>query len=166
MTASQNWFIEQVNRFVKTQPESCLQIESAINQGNPALFQQLVIGAVDQEMLSVSEAAEKTGLASEEIMQRLQAFRKHDAPSEALIEVDSTRSAARLVGSGVCVWEVVREYRRIGKVEKMKEVFPDLSNAELHTALAYAEKNPHDIERDIVAYEAVVQRRRTEYPCS
>ncbi len=131
---------------------------------DPKLRNDLVIGAVDQEMLTVSQAAEFTGMTNEEIDVRLMEFRSLMAQRDVRIEKLSDRAVARIVGAGISVWEVVREFRRVGSFEGLRESFPALTQSELTIALAYGTEHSVEIEDDIRRYEEVVARRRSEYP--
>jgi uncharacterized protein (DUF433 family) len=64
----------------------------------------------------------------------------------------------------VAVWEIVREYRKIGSVERLERSFPSLTRGELAAALKYAEHNPEEIENRILRYEDVRHRRLLQYP--
>jgi uncharacterized protein (DUF433 family) len=71
---------------------------------------------------------------------------------------------ARLVSSPVAIWEVVREYRRLGAVDQVLEYMPMLSELDVRAALSYAGRNPDEIGRDIKRYEEHLERTRAAYP--
>ncbi len=166
MSSSNPWLVEQLLRILKSDSDRAQEIELALFKNSPHLYNELVIGAVDQEMLSVHEATQKTTLSIDEVMQMLQSFRTKSLVHTELADVDTSRGGARLVSSGICVWEVIREYRKSGEMAELGSVFPDLTKTEIVSAITYAEAHPLEIEREITAYEAAVQRRKTEYPCS
>ena len=57
---------------------------------------------------------------------------------------------ARILGTGLEVWEIVRPYRIVGEdFEQLREWFDWLSEEQLRAALAFAEANPEFVEREI-----------------
>lgn len=157
------WPLEQLQRMARYNPERLNGILGRVLQTEPELFHELVIGAADQEMISISEAAELTGLEHYEVERRIFEFRQSVAFQEVAIERES-KGVARLSHQNVAVWEIVREFRKVGSVDGLKGSFPDLSKKELAVALRYAEANPEEIQSNIDSYEAMVLRRKSEYP--
>lgn len=159
-----NWALLQMQRMTRFFPE---RVEEAIHrlfELDPALRNDLVLGAVDQEMLTVAQAAEFTGMDVEDLECRLVEFRKAMAHREVRIEKPGEKGVARIAGTGVSVWEVARELARCGSEDRLFAAFPALNRAELSVALEYARQNPEEIQREIERYEQVVQRRLSEYP--
>lgn len=85
--------------------------------------------------------------------------------AESLVTSDET-GCARLSGCKIAVWEVVREHRKLGSVDRLCRAFPTLSVEQIDAALDYALSHPGDIEERIVAFEDVLVRRRSAYPFS
>ncbi len=158
------WPLEQLQRMAKHDPTRVEGILSCLMQDHPDLLVDLVIGAVDQEMLTIQQASEWTGLEHYEVERRLYDFRRAYAYSEVAIEREPRAGVARLAGMNVTVWEIVREYRKLGSVEALSQSFPDLTRKDLAVALRFAEAHPGEIQQQIEQYEAVVNRRKTEYP--
>lgn len=161
-----SWPLDQLARLAKHNPERVESVLLKVLHSDPELMIDLVIGAVDQEMLTIQQASEWTGLEHYEVERRLYDFRHAVAFAEVTIEREPRAGIARLAGVNVAVWEIVREYRKVGSVEALRHSFPDLSRKDLAVALRFAEANPAEIQNQIEQYEAVVNRRKTEYPFS
>ena len=82
----------------------------------------------------------------------------------AVVHDASTKPMARLAEGHIAVWEVVREYRKLGSVEELQSAFPSLDQAELAAALRYAQEHSEEIQALIDEYESVLAKRRAEYP--
>ncbi len=158
------WSLLQLQRMTRFFPERVEEAMLRLLELDPALRNDLVIGAVDQEMLTVSQAAEYVGMSVDEVESRLADFRQLMCQREVRIEKTSDRAVARISGAGISVWEVARELRKVGTVDRLQESFPTLSRAELSVALSYADKNADEINREIQRYDEAVQRRLSEYP--
>jgi uncharacterized protein (DUF433 family) len=132
----------------------------------PGLLDELAIAAVDQEQLSVDDCAKLLGKDVQAVEQRLVEFRQgHSAVvSELAVVIGENSSIAKLADSHVAVWEVIREYRKLGSVERLTEAFPSLPKSDLAAALVYADQNPAEIEEQMSKYEEILQKKRVEYP--
>jgi uncharacterized protein (DUF433 family) len=143
------------------------QTESILNTlwaQYPGLYDQMALSALDQRRLSVEDCAKRLGLAEEECVERLKLYRQ-SVPSEAPVDVIQEPGQATRVASGtVAVWEIVREFRKIGSLEALVESFPSLTTGELAAAIAYARQHPDEIEDMINRYEEALARRRNAYP--
>ncbi|MBN8689218.1 MAG: DUF433 domain-containing protein [Armatimonadetes bacterium] len=157
------WPILQLQRMTRYMPDRVEEAMNRLFELDPGLRNDLVIGAVDQEMLSMEQAAEFTCMSVDEIEQRLMEFRTQMAYREVRIESSGT-GPAKLVGTGISVWEIVRELRRLGSESAISKSFPSLSKHEITVALRYASEHESEMEEQIRNYEAVVQRRQNEYP--
>jgi uncharacterized protein (DUF433 family) len=73
-------------------------------------------------------------------------------------------NVARLAEARIPIWEIVREFRKLGSVELLREAFPFLTPSELVAAMRYAEAHPSEIEAQIQQFESLIERRKTEYP--
>jgi uncharacterized protein (DUF433 family) len=159
------WQLRQLDRLQQAQPERAESILNTLWAACPNLLGELAIAAVDQESLSIDACADLLGITSDEVEMRLIAWRRHNVTVEqAVVSDEHCRNGARLIEGQVAVWEVVREYRKLGSVERLKESFPALSEGELAAALIYAEAHPAEIESKICQYEAMLARKRSEYP--
>ena len=157
------WQFTQLRRLASFDPE---RIETALNtlwNSYPGLFEEACVSAVDQEQLTVARCAEILNLDEGRVEELLHAFRSRP-PQPATAVVRDERAVARLAEGNVAVWEIVREYRKLGSVEKLVNSFASLSRGELAAALKYAEQNPAEIEGHIARYEELLAKRRAEYP--
>jgi uncharacterized protein (DUF433 family) len=157
----QPWQIKQLQRLASMDPERVETMLNTLCRQYDGLFGELAILATDQEEISVERCAQILGLTQDEVESRLHAFRMAIRTERAVVH-DGT--VARLYEGRVPVWEVVREYRKLGSVERLSESFPSLTQGELAAALKYAEANPQEIEGQIARYEEVLVKRRAEYP--
>ncbi|OJU64133.1 MAG: hypothetical protein BGO01_18560 [Armatimonadetes bacterium 55-13] len=145
------------------------RVETMLNtlwNSYPGLLGELAIAAVDQEQLSVDKCAEILKISTDEVDRRLLEFRKRTIKEDYdwAVVVDRDSSIAKLAESSVAVWEIVREYRKLGSVERLTETFPSLPKSELAAALVYAEQHPAEIEDQISKYESILRKKRSEYP--
>jgi len=63
---------------------------------------------------------------------------------------------AKVVGTGLGVWEIVRDYLARRKDPRLlKKVLPDLSDAQIKAALFYYEKYPEEVDDAIAENEAL-----------
>lgn len=159
-----NWSTLQLQRMTRFFPERVDEAMHRLFELDPHLRNDLVIGAVDQEMLTVQQAADYTGMSAEEIDTRLVEFRTLMAQRDVRIEKTSEKAVARVVGAGISVWEIERERRRVNSIEALRQSFPALSTLELQMALAYAAEHSEEINGEIEQYEQVLARRQAKYP--
>lgn len=155
------WQLQQLQRLASMDPERVETILNTLWRQYDGLFAELAVLATDQEELSVERCAQLLGVSPEEVERRMLAFRVAVRNERAVVH-DGT--VARLHEGRIPVWEVVREYRKLGSVERLAESFPSLTQGELAAALKYAEANPEEIEGQIARYEEVLVKRRAEYP--
>ncbi len=159
------WQLLQLQRIAKFDPE---RVESFLNTlwtQYPGLLHELAISAVDQEQLSVDECADRLNVSAESVHEHLLQFRHCSRTIEcAVVHDESSKAVARLAEGRVAVWELVREYRKLGSVEELQSAFPMLAQGELAAALRYAQENSEEIQALIDEYEMVLAKRRAEYP--
>lgn len=159
------WMLQQFVRLTKVQPIRAEELVARMCEQHPDLYLDLLIGAVDQELLPIEEASELTGLSSDAIEKLMVEHRRAIALNEGFVVCElSHGGTAKIGGHGVAVWEVVREARRSDGLEGLSESFPTLTKLEIQAALDYAEAHGREIEEEIERYEAMVQRKRNEYP--
>lgn len=145
------------------------RVETILNtlwHSYPNLLGDLAIAAVDQEQLSIDACAKLIGAPVDEVERRLLEFRQNGAKFDYdwAVVLDEESNVAKLADSQVAVWEIVREFRKLGSVDRLTEAFPSLPRPELAAALIYAEQNPAEIESQISRYEAMLAKKRSEYP--
>lgn len=156
------WQLQQLQRLSTLDPERVETILNTLWASYPGLYEELAIAAVDADSLGVSECSERIRISPESVEHEVIAFRNRPERIQMMVEQES--GVARLTESRVPVWEVVREYRKLGSVERLTETFRTLSRLELAAALKYAESHPEEIENQILRYEDLLGKRRTEYP--
>ncbi|HEY3781146.1 MAG TPA: hypothetical protein VGL56_08700 [Fimbriimonadaceae bacterium] len=162
----EKWQIKQLQRLANTDPDRVEALLNILWNQSPGLYSELAVSAIDQEMLSVEEGADRLSLTEHQVETELVDFRQKMTTVEAVVVHDDMRKAACIADGGVAVWEIIREYRKLGSVESLKASFPSLSEGELAGALRYAQSHPDEIESMISDFENVLARRRAEYPFS
>src|SRR2546421_5202028 len=160
------WQLLQLQRLAKLDPLRVEMILNTLWNRYQGLYTELAISAVDQEMLSVGDCAERLSVPAEQIEKDLVDFRSCAGSIETAV-VPDRRNVACLAQGGVPVWELVRQYRKLDcSLESLSAAFPGLSQGELAAALRYADANPAEIEAKICEYESVLAKRKAEYPFS
>lgn len=161
----ESWQLPQLQRLGKLDPERLETVLNTLWRQYPDLFAELAIAAVDQEELSVIECCDRLHLSPEQVEERLIAYRRAVVPIDsAVVHDDTKKHVARLAKGQAAVWEVVREYRKLGSVERLRESFPGVTEGELAAALRYAQENREEVEALIEEYESVLAQRRAVYP--
>lgn len=160
------WQLGQLNRLAGIDPERLETILNTLWNSYPGLYAELAILAVDQEQLSVDECAQRLNITSDEVVQKLIQFRRAAPLDLALVPDRNGHCVARIADFGIAVWEVVREFRKLGSVERLKESFPAVPEGQLAAAMRYAQENPDEIDVQIRAYEDMASKLRAEYPFS
>jgi len=158
------WQLSQLNRLAGIDSERVETILNTLWKSYPGLYAELAILAVDMEQLSVDECAQRLGITGDEVLQKLIQFRRAAPLDLALVPDRNGHPVARIADFGIAVWEVVREYRKLGSVERLKESFPAVPEAQLAAAMRYAQENTEEIDGQIRAYEDMAGKLRAEYP--
>jgi uncharacterized protein (DUF433 family) len=158
-----DWIFPQLERLATERPERLAQVLEVLLREIPELSGELAAMAVEEKMITPEAAAEFLGVSAKEMANRVKEIQQvlEAETGHARIARDAT-GVARLVGHPVAVWEVVREYRRLGSVEAVKAVMP-LSEVDIRLALNYAGRNPDEIGSQIQSYEEHVERSRAAY---
>jgi len=72
---------------------------------------------------------------------------------------------AKVAGTGLAVWEVLRDFVEDQDVERVREAFPQLSRSQLTAALTYARRYPEEIRSEVEANAALTpDELRQRYP--
>ena len=72
---------------------------------------------------------------------------------------------AKVSGTGLGVWEVLRDFVRDKDVERLRRAFPQLSSAQITAALLYYGRYPDEIRREVAANAALTAEVLAErYP--
>ncbi|HRJ27318.1 MAG TPA: hypothetical protein PLO61_07405 [Fimbriimonadaceae bacterium] len=161
----ETWQLTQLARIARQNPNRIEMVLNALWQASPGLFEDLAIAAVDQEMLSIQECAEKLGLTEAGVESKLREYRRSQCQYGAPIVRDLEHGCvAKLSGSQIAIWEIVRAHRKLGSLEAVQARYPGIDEIELQSALAYAEENPVEIEAQIRQYDEMRARKQVEYP--
>lgn len=154
------WQIEQLLALLKESPDAVLGPVATLFAANPDLYHSVVVRGVSTGAISVEEAGRQTPLSEQDIAERARSI-SPSQPSQATIEMNG--KGARLVGSGLYVWEIIRELRRLGSVDGLREQY-SLTDDELVAARVYAAENSEEVESQIGAFEELKNRKHAEYP--
>jgi len=99
-----------------------------------------------------------------EIAQELleEGLRMRRCPGIYFADEPSGRTA-KIGGTGLAVWEVLRDLLRDADPKRIREMFPQLSQAQVTAALMYERRYPEEIQREItrnavLTPEAIEQR--------
>jgi uncharacterized protein (DUF433 family) len=77
-----------------------------------------------------------------------EALRMRQCPGIYFADEASGRTA-KVGGTGLAVWEVVRDFSRDRDAERIRRVFPQLSQAQVTSALMYYTRYPEDVQAKI-----------------
>lgn len=151
--------LPQLRRLARVKPESFEVIVGHVREFHPGLYEELCLMALEQGDISQSECAVCLATDVSHLAVRLEIYRNDvgDSGNPILIEVDEN-GVACLVDSRIFVWEIEREFRKLGSIDALKESYTGLTEGELRAALRYAERHPDEIERKIRAYEDRFER--------
>ena len=56
---------------------------------------------------------------------------------------------AKIGGTGLAVWEILRDLPRDADQQRIRDVFPQLSQAQVTAALMYERRYPEEVQREI-----------------
>lgn len=99
----------------------------------------------------IDRIARQTRRSFSEVTQDLieEALRMRDCPGIYFANEPAGREA-KIAGTGLGVWEVIRDYLAAGKdVEGLRKSFPRLSAAQVRACLLYYSKYPQEIDTAI-----------------
>lgn len=152
----QIWTLRQLERLEARAPGSTAEALRELLANHPALREAVVVGAAEEDQITLSEGAERLGLPVDDITRRVVDHRRHNGTT---VDPDGGPNGPRLRGSHVAVWEIVREYRLHGSLDGLARDFPAIPRKELEAALDYAEGHSEEIEAFIDRYESLFARR-------
>src|SRR5579871_2154310 len=104
----ETWQLKQLQRLAKTDPDRVEALLNILWNQTPGLYSELAVSAIDQEMLSVEEGADRLSLTEHQVETELVDFRQKLSTVEAIVVHDDMRKAAILAEGGIAVWEVIR----------------------------------------------------------
>lgn len=160
--AFEQWQLAQMERLAATQPYLIERVMNACFEADPSLLDELVIGAVHEEQISIEMASRHLNCSEEIVEAKLSAHRRRTLKQHCVVICEG--AVAKIADGGVPIWEIVRVHRRLGSLEKLCEAFTGVSQQMLSSALDYAKLNPEEIETQITRYEELLERKRAEYP--
>lgn len=111
-------------------------------------------------------AAARTRRSVADVAQELleEALRMRQCPGIYFADEPSGRTA-KIGGTGLAVWEVMREFTRDPAPKRMRRAFPQLSQAQLMAAIMYYRRYPEEVQREINANAALTPDAiETQYP--
>ena len=106
---------------------------------------------------SLEELAERSQRSVSDVAQQLleEAIRTRECPGIYFTEEPAGRTA-KIMGTGLGVWEVMRDYLAAGEREdRVREAFPQLSPAQVSAARNYFLRYRNEIERRIAENAAL-----------
>lgn len=62
---------------------------------------------------------------------------------------------AKIIGTGLAVWEVLRDFIQDKDAERVRRAFPHLSRSQLTAALMYYTRYPDEVAREVGANAAL-----------
>lgn len=96
--------------------------------------------------------AERSRRSVADVVQELleEGLRMRVCPGIYFADEPSGRTA-KVGGTGLGVWEVLRDFCRDRDLEALRQTFSDLSQAQLTVALMYYRRYPEEIQREVEA---------------
>lgn len=101
-----------------------------------------------------------------EVAQELieEALRMRQCPGIYFADEPSGRTA-KIGGTGLAVWEILRDYPRDKDPKRIRKVFPQLSQAQVTAALMYYGRYPEEVQGQIDANRALTPEAiEKQYP--
>jgi len=109
-------------------------------------------------------AAARAGRSVSDIAQELieEGLRMRECPGIYFATEPSGRTA-KISGTGLGIWEMLRDFVRDEDLDRLRRAFPHLSPAQITAALIYYKRHPDEIRREVEANTAltaeVLERR-------
>ncbi len=99
---------------------------------------------------SLAAWAERAHRSVSEIAQELieEGLRMRECPGIYFASEPSGRTA-KIVGTGLGVWEVLRDFVQDRNMERLQIAFPRLSRSQVTAALIYYTRHPEEVQRQI-----------------
>ncbi len=152
----QQWTLRQLERLEARAPGATAEALRELLANHPHLREAAVVGAAEEDQITLAEGAERLGLPVDDLTHRVMEHRRLNGTS---VDPDGGPNGPRLRGSHVAVWEIVREYRRHGSLDGLARDFPAIPQKELQAALDYAETHGEEIDSFIERYESLFAHR-------
>jgi len=162
--SQERWLLPQITRLAKSDPPKFAELAETLQLHAPAVYEALALMAVDRGDLSADDCAGHLCTDRAVVDSRLEDFRRDTLEVDSHFVEKDAAGVARLAGTQVAVWEVVRAFRKLGSVGDLKAKYTSLTETELRAALAYAGRHPDEVGEAIQAYEEVSSKARTTFP--
>lgn len=109
--------------------------------------------AVRQDL---EQAAARAGRSVSDIAQELieEGLRMRECPGIYFATEPSGRTA-KISGTGLGVWEVLRDFVQDGDIDRVRRAFPQLTSVQITAALVYYNRCPDEIRRRVEANAAL-----------
>lgn len=146
----------------RLRPEALDRLLASALKDEPELERDLALLAVYHGDLAESECAEILGCPCTEIQSGVEHLQASSDESDFISH--DAKGIARVGDSHVAVWEIVREFRKVGSVSELNSRFPRLRESEVRAALNYCGRNPDEVAAQISAYEEIAARAKAAYP--
>lgn len=107
----------------------------------------------------IDRIAKRTRRSFSEVTQDLleEALRMRECPGIYFADEPAGREA-KIAGTGLGVWEVIRDYLTAGRDERaLRKAFPQLSEAQFKACLLYYRKYPREIDAQIAENAALTR---------
>ncbi len=115
----------------------------------------------------IERIAKRTRRSFSEVAQDLleEAVRMRQCPGIYFAD-ELARREAKVSGTGLGVWEVIRDYKAVKSNErKLKHILPHVGNRELRAAVLYYSKYPEEIDVAVEANESLAfETIQAKYP--
>jgi uncharacterized protein (DUF433 family) len=104
----------------------------------------------------LQQAAARAQRSVSEVAQELieEGLRMRECPGIYFATEPAGRTA-KVAGTGLGVWEVVRDFVRDEDIERLRRAFSQLSAAQITAALIYSKRYPEEIRREVKANAAL-----------
>jgi uncharacterized protein (DUF433 family) len=101
-------------------------------------------------------AAARAGRSVSDVAQELieEGLRMRECPGIYFLTEPSGRTA-KISGTGLGVWEVLRDFVGDEDLDRVRRAFPQLSSAQITAALIYYKRYSHEIRREVEANAAL-----------
>lgn len=104
----------------------------------------------------LEQAAARARRSVSDVAQELidEGLRMRECPGIYFAPEPSGRTA-KIAGTGLGVWEVLRDFVHDDDLERVRRAFPQLSSAQITAALIYYRRFPDEVRRQVDANAAV-----------
>src|SRR5262245_18931026 len=101
-------------------------------------------------------AAARAGRSVSDVAQELiqEGLRMRECPGVYFATEPSGRTA-KVSGTGLAVWEVLRDFLKDEDLDRLRRAFPQLSSAQITAALIYYKRYSDEIRREVEANAAL-----------